>query len=105
MFHLANVSYRLGKKVKADEIKERLQNDKFATETFQDFVANLEANQIDINVSQASLGPWLAFNPDTFKFEGEFAAEANQVATEEYRKEFELPRWANAETRFGGFPI
>jgi hypothetical protein len=43
-------------------------------------------------VDQVALGPWLTFNPDTLKFEGEFAEEANKLDQEEYRKEFELPK-------------
>ncbi|MEI6535463.1 MAG: Gfo/Idh/MocA family oxidoreductase [Verrucomicrobiaceae bacterium] len=89
--HLANISYRLGKKVAPGEIKERLQSDKAASETFENFVANLGANQVDIGTDQAALGPWISLNPVTMKFEGEFAEEANKLVTEEYRKEFELP--------------
>ena len=90
--HLANVSYRLGKKVAPGEIKERLAADKFASATFENFVANLEANQVDINAQQASLGPWLSFNAEAMKFEGEFAEEATKLSTEEYREEFKLPK-------------
>ncbi len=89
--HLANISYRLGKKVAPGEIKERLQSDKAASETFENFVANISANQVDIGTDQAALGPWISLNSVTMKFEGEFAEEANKLATEEYRKEFELP--------------
>jgi hypothetical protein len=89
---LANVSYRLGKKVAPGEIKERLAADKFASATFENFVANLEANQVDINAQQASLGPWLSFNAEAMKFEGEFAEEATKLSTEEYRDEFKLPK-------------
>lgn len=90
--HLANISYRVGKKAKPAEIKERLQGDKFASATFENFAQNLADNQIDIGVQQAVLGPWLAFNPDTFKFEGEFAEEANAITAQDtYRKGFELP--------------
>lgn len=90
--HLANISYRVGKKAGKDEIKERLQGDKWATDTFENFAANLADNQIDINVDKAVLGPWLSLNPETLKFEGEFAEEANKIAYEDaYRKGFELP--------------
>jgi len=89
--HMANISYRLGKKVAPGEIKERLQGDKAASETFENFVANLTANQVDINAQQPSLGPWLSFNPESLKFEGEFAAEANALDQEHYREEFKLP--------------
>ena len=79
--------YRVGKKASAAEIKERLQGDKWAVATFENFAQNLTDNQIDIAVNQAVLGPWLSLNPETFKFEGEFAEEANKIATEDtYRK-------------------
>lgn len=90
--HLANYSYRVGKKVAPGELKERLSGDKFASETLQDFLANLEANKIDLGKDQAVLGPWLSFNPDTLKFEGEFAEEANKLDAEEYREGFKLPQ-------------
>jgi hypothetical protein len=83
--HMANLSYRLGKELSPDEIKERLQGDKFATETFEDFTANLVANKIDPSMDKALVGPWLSFNSDTLKFEGEFADEANKLDAEEYR--------------------
>lgn len=89
---LANISYRVGKKASPDEIKERLKGDKFAMATFDNFLQNLTDNQIDIAKDQALLGPWLSLNPDTLKFEGPFAEEANKIAGEdEYRKGFELP--------------
>lgn len=91
--HLANISYRLGKKVSVDEVKERLAGDKFASETLPDFFANLEANQVDLNVHKPSLGPWVSINPETLKFEGEFADEANKLAASDaYRAEFQLPK-------------
>ncbi|HSJ03660.1 MAG TPA: hypothetical protein VK956_14465, partial [Verrucomicrobium sp.] len=59
------------------------------------FAANLTANKIDIGTDQAHVGPWLTLNPDTLKFEGEFADEANKVATEDvYRDGFKLPEIA-----------
>ena len=93
--HLANISYRVGKKASPAEIKERLANDKAAMATFENFAQNLTDNQIDLGADQAVLGPWLSLNPDTFKFEGEFAEEANKIASEDsYRKGFELPTLA-----------
>jgi hypothetical protein len=90
--HLANISYRVGKKSAVGEVKERLQNDKAAAATWENFAQNLADNKIDLNVDQAVLGPWLSLNSDTLKFEGEFAEEGNKVAYEDtYRKGFELP--------------
>jgi predicted dehydrogenase len=89
--HLANISYRIGKKVPMEEIKERVQNDKFALETLENFFANLAANKVDVAKDMPALGPWLSINPETLKFEGEFAAEANAISQDEYRDEFKLP--------------
>ena len=65
--HLANISYRLGKAVSVDEVKERLKTDKAGLETFEHFVQNLVDNQIDLNVDKVSAGPWLDFDPVTEK--------------------------------------
>ncbi len=89
--HLANISYRLGKATSVDEVKERLKNDKAGTETLEHFVQNLVDNKIDLNVDKINAGPWLEFDPVAEKFTGEFAEEANKLATENYVEEFKLP--------------
>jgi predicted dehydrogenase len=89
--HMANISYRVGKQVPVGQVRERITGDALVQETFNDFMANLEANQINLGTTPPILGPWLSFNPDTLKFEGEFAAEANAIAeSDTYRKGFEL---------------
>jgi hypothetical protein len=90
--HLGNISYRLGKAVSVDEVKERLKNDKAGLETLEHFVQNLVDNKIDLNVDKISAGPWLEFDPVSEKFTGEFAEEANKLATENYVEEFKLPQ-------------
>jgi predicted dehydrogenase len=90
--HLANVSYRLGKKMSVGEVKERLAGNKAAEETLADFVANLEANKVDLSKDMPSVGPWLDFDPVSGKFVGEFAEEANKLAMDEYASGFELPK-------------
>ncbi len=89
--HMANYSYRLGKKISVDEVKERLANDKAGQETFAHFIKNLEDNKIDLAADKIVAGPWLDFDPQTEKFTGEFAAEANKLMEEEYAPGFELP--------------
>ncbi|MFO1482799.1 MAG: Gfo/Idh/MocA family oxidoreductase [Verrucomicrobiaceae bacterium] len=89
--HLANVSYRLGKTMKTEELKERLQGDKFGQELFAEFLKNLAANQIDLNSQQVIVGPWLDYDPASNQFTGEFATEANKLCQEEYAAGFELP--------------
>ncbi len=90
--HLANYSYRVGKKVSPEEVKERLASDKAGLETLETFIKNLEANKIDVAVDKIIAGPWLDFDPQTEKFTGEFAAEANKLMEDEYAPGFELPK-------------
>lgn len=89
--HLANTSYRLGKQMSNGEIKERLQGDKMGREIFENFMKMLADNKIDTAQEQCVVGPWLDFHPQTEKFTGEFAEEANKLMVEEYAKGFELP--------------
>ncbi len=88
---LANTSFRLGKKLLPAEVRERLQGDKEAQTTLEDFEANLLANKIDTKSENTIVGPWLSLDPVTEKFTGEFAEEANKLQEEEYREEFKLP--------------
>jgi hypothetical protein len=55
--HMANVSYRLGKKMSTGEVKERLSASKAAQDTFGRLRANLEANQIDLTKDQPPPDP------------------------------------------------
>ena len=89
--HLANTSYRLGKQLPPEQVRERLLGDKEAQSTFDDLEANLQANHIDIRKDLTFAGPWLTLDPATETFTGEFAAEANALQKEEYRTEFQLP--------------
>lgn len=90
--HMANISYRLGKLVPNEEIKERLSNSKAALETFDHFVQNLVDNKIDPKAEMAQAGPWIDYDPKSEKFIGEFAEEANKLSKGDYTAEFELPK-------------
>ncbi len=89
--HFANTSVRLGKKLNPNEVRELFATDKEAIATWEDFAANLDENKIDVAKDQATVGPWLTFDPKTERFTGEFADEANKLGEEEYREEFKLP--------------
>ncbi len=91
--HLANISFRLGRKLPPNEIKERLGGEALIQETLSEFAANLLANGIDLAQPEALAvtGPWLTLNPETERFEGEFADEANALLEEDYRPGHELP--------------
>jgi hypothetical protein len=89
--HLANISYRLGKTLDRPAVGERLGKSSLVQETLSDFEANLGANGIDMISDQAIAGPWLNFNPDTERFEGDLSPEANALMVEEYREGHQLP--------------
>ena len=89
--HLANISYRLGKALKVEEIKERLQGDRFGQELYAEFLKNLDNNGIDLQAQPIIAGPWLDFDPVSLRFTGEFAEAANKLSQEEYAAGFELP--------------
>ena len=89
--HQANISYRLGKAARPEEIRERLQNDKRALELHEAFLEHLAANGIDTAKSPITCGALLTFDPEKEIFTGEFAAEANALAAGTYRDEFKLP--------------
>ncbi|MBL9114490.1 MAG: Gfo/Idh/MocA family oxidoreductase [Verrucomicrobiaceae bacterium] len=89
--HMANISWRLGKKLPEGEIQERIKGIPMALETLEDFKANLAANKIDMTQDLAITGPTLRFDPVSERFTGEFSNEANKLCDEEYREEFQLP--------------
>ncbi len=87
--HTGNISYRLGAQKSPDEIREAIQGDKGASETFGRMAAHLAANGVDITKDKITLGVPLKMNPKTEKFVGN--AQANTMLTREYRAPFIVP--------------
>ena len=91
---MANISYRLGKKMAPEEIKERLKKSDKGSELFEGIEKHLADNQIDLKATPLAMGPWLQFDPEKEVFTGDMAEEANKLAiADTYRKEFELPKF------------
>jgi hypothetical protein len=89
--HMANISHRLGQEASPDEIRESLKTTKFVTDRFEQLHKHLEANSVDPDRTRITLGAGLQFDPDTEKFTGTLANEANRLATRNYRKPFVVP--------------
>jgi len=87
--HTGNISYQLGKRLKPDAIRERLQGMPAAAETFARLAEHCGANGVDLAGGAVVLGEMLKMNPAAEKFEGNAAA--NLKLTREYRKGFEVP--------------
>jgi len=89
--HMGNISHRLGRQLPPKEIRERLESEPEAVETFDRFQEHLAANGVDLAKSHATLGPWLKMNPVRERFTGPYAREANRLISRDYRKPFVVP--------------
>lgn len=89
--HMANHSYRLGKVTPSDQIREHLKGNALFTETFERMLTHLKDNKLEADLSKIVIGPMLQLDPASEKYTGEFAAEANALDMEVYRKEFSIP--------------
>jgi len=89
--HQGNISYRLGKTVSPEEIMEVIKGNKEMLDSFERFLKHLTANGVDVQQTPAVLGPQLAMDVETEKFTGDFADQANALATRNYREPFVVP--------------
>jgi hypothetical protein len=87
--HTGNISYRLGQKHSADEIREQIKADKLATESFGRMVEHLERNKVDLKAKDLALGPVLMMDPKTERFTNN--PEANKMLTRNYRAPYIIP--------------
>jgi predicted dehydrogenase len=72
--HTANISYRLGSRHSADEIREQIKGDAEDLSTYHRMVEHLAANQIDIAKTPITLGAVLKMDPVSEQFVGNPAA-------------------------------
>jgi hypothetical protein len=87
--HTGNISYRLGARKSAEEIKAGLKSEKGMVESFDRMAEHLAANGVDIAKDQVTLGVPLKMNPQTEQFEGN--AQAAVMLTRPYRPGFVVP--------------
>jgi len=89
--HMANISYRLGKRMSQDQIKEIIQDNKELADSFDRMVEHLRANEIDLEKTPLTIGPMLTMDTKTETFVGPLGAEANMLRTRNYREPFIIP--------------
>ena len=87
--HMGNVSYLMGAEAKAEEMREDLEGDMVARETFGRLRSHLSVNGIDLGEAPVVRGAPLRFDPDTEQFIDN--DRANQLARREYRTPFVVP--------------
>ena len=89
--HMGNISYRLGAQAARDEIMERIKGQAELVESFERMQEHLLLNGADLKATPRMLGPWLTMDPQTERFTGEFAEEANRLVRGTYREPFVVP--------------
>jgi predicted dehydrogenase len=90
--HIANISHRLGQKYPPEQVKEAVQDNQEALETFERFEKHLAANEVDLKETPFVLGPWLKIDSKTEKFVGDFPTRwANELLKRNYREPFVVP--------------
>jgi predicted dehydrogenase len=87
--HTGNISYRLGSKKSPDEIREQIKGDKLADEAFGRFQEHLRANNVNLDMTKATLGMHLKMDAGKERFIGD--KEANALLRREYRTPFVVP--------------
>lgn len=89
--HMANISYRLGVQSAPEAILERTRANHELGESFERCQEHLRLNGVDLSATRGVLGPWVTLDAQTERFVGDFAGQANALATREYREPFVFP--------------
>ncbi|UCG50137.1 MAG: hypothetical protein JSU94_10175, partial [Phycisphaerales bacterium] len=88
--HMGNVSYRLGKKMSVEEIRNSIDNADLM-DSFDRMVKHLRANEVDLDKEPITMGPMLTMDPVTERFVGEYSEWANMYLKRNYREPFVVP--------------
>jgi hypothetical protein len=89
MCHLANISYRMGKKVPFNSSTQAFGDDRAAAASLLRLEQHLCANGLALEDTEYTLGAALQFDPKSEKFVGNDAA--NRWLSREYRAPFVVP--------------
>jgi hypothetical protein len=90
--HLANVSHRLGKTSSPEAIRASLTGNAEMADAFDRCREYLRENGVDLDATQATLGPWVTLDAKKGRFVGDFAEAAEGLSRRrEYRKPFVVP--------------
>jgi predicted dehydrogenase len=89
--HMANISYRLGRKQSVQETNAAVAGTELLKETVGRLVPHLEANGIDLAKTPLTVGPTLNWSDSAEKFQGEHADRANVLLSRTYRQPFVVP--------------
>ena len=91
LLHMANISYRLGRKESPERIAEAVAGNDLLAEAFERCVKHLKANEVDLEREPLTVGPSLTFDRKSEQFVGEFSDLANMYLRRNYREPFVVP--------------
>ena len=89
LVHSANISYRLGKRLMPEEVRESVKGDPDLAESLGRMEQHLGANQVDLRQTPLTVGAALKMNPRTERFTN--SRPANHLLKREYRAPFVVP--------------
>jgi predicted dehydrogenase len=89
--HMANISYRLGRKESVEKIRQVVATNDIMAEAFDRCLKHLKANEVDIQKEPLTIGPYLTFDQKREEFTGEFSNLANMLVRRNYREPFVVP--------------
>jgi len=89
--HMANISYRLGRRESAEQIKNAIDENTLLAEAFERMLAHLKANEVDLISEPLTIGPMLTFDAEKEKFAGRCSDWANMLLKRNYREPFVVP--------------
>jgi hypothetical protein len=89
--HMANISYRLGRKESVETIRQIAAKNDILADAFERCVKHLKANEVDLQNDPLTIGPALTFDQKREEFTGEFGKLANMFLRRNYREPFIVP--------------
>ena len=92
--HLGNISYQVGRTMKAGELAERTKGNNLTAEATGRMAEHLAVHGIDFAKTPLTLGATLTVDATKENFTGEFSDTANKFITREYRAPFTVPQLA-----------
>jgi len=86
--HMGNISYRVGKEVPAEEVREVIKKDAEVVDAYERTREHLMANGVNLDETKITLGPWLKMDSSKERFVGPYSDIANKYLKREYREPF-----------------
>jgi predicted dehydrogenase len=86
--HMGNISYRVGKEVSKEEVRDFINKDPEVLDAFERTKEHLFANGVAPDKLAFTLGPWLKMDSVKERFVGPYAEMANKYVRQEYREPF-----------------